>query len=694
MTMPEKPKTTICSYCSIGCALDVHDADGVSGIRGKADYPVNEGRACDKGFNLIEPFDSDERGTIPLVKTEEGMEPLQWLDAAWLFTQRMKDIMREWGPESVAFLSTGQITTEEMALLGALAKFGMGMVHGDGNTRQCMASSTVAYKQAFGFDAPPYACTDLEESDTLIFIGANPVVAHPIMWHRVRANRKNPKVVVIDPRKTKTAQAATHHYAVKPKTDLALLYAIANLLIEKDWIDHDFIEQHTEGFRAFRAHAAEYPLKLTAAECGLKVEELEELARLIHEGRAVSFWWTMGVNQSHQGVKTSEAIINLALLTGNIGRPGTGANSITGQCNAMGSRLFANTTNLLGGHDFTDKKQRRKVAAILNIGQNRIPDRASKPYHEILEEVRAGNIKGLWIVGTNPAHTWIDQEGFDDVVDKLEFLCVQDIYPNTATARLADLYLPAAASSEKEGTFINSERRFGHLQKIKDPPGQALPDFEIFRLIGETWGCGRWIERWNTPEAVFRELRKVSAGQPCDFTGIKGYAHLDEAGGIQWPFPAGQELEHNHRRMFEDLQFFHKDGKARFVFTEPAAPPEQCSDEFPFWLITGRGSVAQWHTMSRTGKVEKLRKMSPDRLYVEINPDDARALGIAPGDSVSVRSRCGEITAVAELEEGIAPHHVFLPMHYEETNRLTFPVFDPESHQPAYKSGAVALKKL
>ena len=692
--MSEQPKTTICSYCSIGCALDIHEREGEPRIRGKVDYPVNEGRACDKGLNLIEPLDSEERGTIPLVKTEEGLEPLQWADAAWLFTHRMKELIREWGPESVAFLSTGQITTEEMALLGALAKFGMGMVHGDGNTRQCMASSTVAYKQAFGFDAPPYACSDLVESDTVVFIGANPVVAHPIMWHRVRSNKNNPRVIVLDPRKTKTAQAATHHYALKPKTDLALLYALANILIQKGWIDHDFIENHTDGFRAFRAHAAEYPAKLTAAYCGLKVEELEELAELIHRGKAVSFWWTMGVNQSHQGVKTSEAIINLALLTGNIGKPGTGANSITGQCNAMGSRLFANTTNLLGGHDFEDRKQRRKVAAILNISERRIPDQSGLPYHQILEQVRAGNIKGLWIVGTNPAHTWIDKEGFDEGGEQLEFLCVQDIYPTTATAKMADLYLPAAAASEKEGTFINSERRFGHLQKIKDPPGEALSDFDIFRLIGETWGCGRWIERWNTPEAVFRELRKVSAGQPCDFTGIRGYDHLDEAGGIQWPFPAGKELEGDHRRMFEDFQFFHKGGKAKFVFSEPAESPEQCTPAYPFWLLTGRGSVAQWHTMSRTGKVEKLRRMSPEELYVEINPNDALELGIAQGDRVSVSSSRGEVTAVAELEEGIAPNHVFIPMHYEDTNRLTFPVFDPESHQPAYKSGAVALRKV
>ncbi len=692
--MSEKPVSTICSYCSIGCALEVSRKDGGGYlIQGQPDYPVNLGKACDKGLNLIEPLLSGSRGTQPLLKTESGLKPVDWDEAVEVFSSRMKAIISEWGPESVAFLSTGQITTEEMALLGAVAKFGMGMVHGDGNTRQCMASASVAYKQAFGFDAPPYACSDLEESDVIVFFGANPVVAHPLLWSRIRSNCSQPTVIVVDPRKTKSAQAATHHYALEPKTDLLLLYAISNVLIERGWIDHEFIEQHTQGFPVYRAHVAEYPVKYAASRCGLSEEQIEEFARLIHEGRCVSFWWSMGVNQSHQGVKTSEAIINLALMTGNIGRPGTGANSITGQCNAMGSRLFANTTNLFGGHDFEDCGHRRKIAAILNINDSRIPDQPSLPYHKILERVRKGEIKGLWIVGTNPAHTWVDLNGFEEAAEALDFLVVQDIYPDTATARLADLYLPAAASSEKEGSFINSERRIGHVQKVCDPPGEALPDFDIFLRIARAWNCGSWIENWKDPESVFRLLQKVSAGQPCDITGIQGYEHLDEAGGIQWPFPAGGTLTKNQRRLFGDLQFFHKDGKARFGFTELAESAEQCSPDYPFWLITGRGSITQWHTLSRTDKVEKLRRMSPEKLYVEINPQDAAELGIGQGDTVWVCSARGEIPAVAALEESMARHHVFLPMHYESTNRLTLPSFDPESFQPTYKSGAVVLEK-
>ena len=692
--MSEKTESTTCSYCSTGCRLKVSMEDGVvQKIRGQAEYPVNLGKACAKGLNLTEPFTSKERGTAPLVKTAEGLKPVGWSEALERFCSRMKAIQAEHGAESVAFISTGQIPTEEMALLGAFAKFGMGMVHGDGNTRQCMASAVVAYKQAFGFDAPPYTYKDFEESDTLVFVGANPAVAHPIMWNRVRMNKKKPKIIVLDPRRTKTAQSATHHYPLAPQSDLTLLYAVANLLIERGWIDPEFVEKHTNGFDGFKAHAADYTLDRAVAESGLAAEQIEEFARLIHEGEAVSFWWTMGINQSHQGVKAAQALINLALMTGNIGRPGTGANSITGQANAMGLRLFSNTTSLLGGHDFTNPKHRRKVAAILNISERRIPDRPSLPYHRILEEVKAGRIKALWVIATNPAHSWIDLNEFDEIMDQLDFLCVQDIYPTTATAKMADLYLPAAASGEKEGFFINSERRLGHVAKVMDPPGQALSDFDIVLRIAETWGCGRWIERWNAPEKVFQTLKKLSAGQPCDITGIRDYARLDEQGGIQWPLPVGPMPESRERRLFEDGQFYHPDGKARFMFRGSEAPAEQCSEAYPFRLLTGRGTVAQWHTQTRTGKVEKLRRMFPEQVYVEINPLDAERLGIETGDTVTVSSARGAVAAAASVEEGVAQGQLFMPMHYEETNRLTFPSFDPESFQPAFKSAAVSLCK-
>ena len=465
---------------------------------------------------------------------------MSWDAALRTMVERFRAIQAAHGPEAVAFLSTGQMPTEEMALLGALAKFGMGMAHGDGNTRQCMATSVVAYKQAFGFDAPPYTYRDFEESDVIVFVGANPCLAHPILWERVLRNPNDPAIVVIDPRVTETAMQATDHLPVRPKSDQALFYGLARLLIERGWIDRAYIDAHTRDFDAYAAAVEPYTLERVSEATGLGPDAIERLAETIHGGQRVSFWWTMGVNQSYQGVRTAQAIINLALMTGNIGRPGTGANSITGQCNAMGSRLFSNTTNLLGGHDFANPDHRTKVARILDIDPGVIPTRASWAYNEILEGILQGRIRGLWVVCTNTAHSWINQDQARDILGRLDCLVVQDMYATTETARMADLVLPAAGWGEKDGTFINSERRIGRIRKVARAPGQALADFAIFKLVAEYWGCGDMFRAWDSPAATFRILKRLSAGQPCDITGIDGYDMLDECGGIQWPCPAGR----------------------------------------------------------------------------------------------------------------------------------------------------------
>jgi assimilatory nitrate reductase catalytic subunit len=439
---------------------------------------------------------------------------------------------------------------------------------------------------------------------------------------------------------------------------------------------------------------ASYPLPRVAAETGLDEETILHAARAIGQGRRVSFWWTMGVNQSYQGVRTAQSIINLALMTGNLGGPGTGANSITGQCNAMGSRLFSNTTNLLGGHDFANGEHRKKIARVLDINEDRIPDRPSWAYPEIIENILRGKIRGLWVVATNPAHSWINQHAARDILSRLDFLVVQDMYHTTETAQAADLVLPAAGWGEKEGTFINSERRIGLLKKVAKAPGQALSDFSIFRLIAHYWGCGEMFSRWTDPEAVFHLLKKCSRGQPCDITGIRDYRMIDERGGIQWPYPAEGASDAAERRLFEDGVFFHPDGRAKFLFDEPREMPEKPNTKFPLVLLTGRGSAAQWHTQTRTGKSAVLRSMYPQGVYVEINPQDARRAGIKPNQAVVVESQRGKIKATAFITTSIPPGQAFLPMHYEETNRLTHAHFDPHSRQPSYKDCAVNVRPL
>jgi assimilatory nitrate reductase catalytic subunit len=609
----------------------------------------------------------------------------------------MKAVQAEHGPEAVAFLSTGQIPTEEMALLGALAKFGMGVKHGDGNTRQCMASSVVAYKEAFGFDAPPYTYRDFEESDVIVLVGSNLCVAHPIMWERITANPHQPEIVVIDPRQTETAMVATQHLALRPKSDLVLLYGLARLLIERDAVDHEFVRAHTNGFTEFASFVADVTVERVVAETGIPAEQLHRVADTIAAGRAVSFWWTMGVNQSHQGVRTGQAIIDLALLTGNIGRPGTGANSITGQCNAMGSRLFSNTTSLLGGHDFADADHRQKVADQLGIDAALIPTEPSWSYDRIVEGISTGKIKALWVVATNGAHSWINHSDLHWLLDELDFLVVQDLYPTTETARRADLVLPAAGWGEKEGSFINSERRLGLVKRVSPAPGEALADFYIFKAIADAWGCGHLFSEWTDPEAVFRILQRLSAGQPCDLTGVDGYEQIDR-GEVQWPYrasdrPVGGDPAEVHRRLFADGRFFTRDGRARFVFEEPAPPPERPGPRFPLVLNTGRGSASQWHTETRTGKSATLRALAPDGLWIEMHPEDAGARGLDTGDAVIIESARGSVHARAHVVGTVQPGQTFLPMHHPEVNRLTYPAFDPYSRQPSYKFSAVQVRR-
>ena len=359
------------------------------------------------------------------------------------------------------------------------------------------------------------------------------------MWERVCRNKHKPAIVVVDPRRTETAMAATLHLAPRPKSDLSLFYAVARELIVRGAIDIEYIAASTEGFEEFKQHVMAFTLERAALDTGLSENRIRSLCDVIANGKRVSFWWTMGVNQSHEGTRTAQALIALALMTKNIGRPGTGANSVTGQCNAMGSRIFSNTTNLFGGRAFENAEHRREVAEALHIDEARIPSTPSLAYDQIIEKILAGKIKALWVIATNPAHSWINQNHLKDVLKRLDCLVVQDMYEDTETAVLADIVLPAAAWGEKEGTFINSERRLGVIKNVARAPGQALADFHIFQLLAEGWGCADMFREWDSPENVFQILKRLSRGRPCDITGIEDYVTIDDAGGIQWPFPEG-----------------------------------------------------------------------------------------------------------------------------------------------------------
>ncbi|MCX0359736.1 nitrate reductase [Clostridium perfringens] len=683
-----------CNYCALACNLDFYTEDGkIKRVVPTPHYPVNKGFSCIKGLNLDKQCTKFNGSKKPLLKMKDGeRKAIEWKEAFDLFASKMTAIQEKYGKESVAYISTGQLPTEEMALLGHVGRSYMG-INGDGNTRLCMASAVVAYKQSFGFDAPPYTLKDLELSDTIFFIGANPVMAHPIAWGRVRKN-KDAKIITIDPRKSETAMNSDMWIDIKTKGDLALFYTLANVLIEKGWIDQDYINNYTEGFEDFKAHVKKYTLEDVEERTGISKMRVLELAKIIHEGKRVSFWWTMGVNQSYEAVRTAQAIINLALITGNMGREGTGANSLTGQCNAMGSRMFSNTTALYGGGEYNNKERRKVVADILGMDENMLPSKPTLDYEQIIKGINKGEIKGLWVVCTNPRHSFSNNEEFKKAMKNLDFFVVQDIYEDTDSSKECDLYLPSVPAIKKEGFLINTERRLSALVPVLEKEEDELSDYEILLGIGEALGMGSLLDKWRTPEDAFKLLRECSKGMPCDITGVT-YERLRDSKGIQWPCREGEELESDERRLFEDGKYYTPSGKAKLIFEDVTENPNATNEEFPFNLNTGRGTVGQWHTHTRTREIQAVTNIVPQKAYVDINRKDAERLDIKENDEILIHSSNGHTSKfIARLTDNLKEKTLYAPIHYIETNLLTPSVFDPYSKEPSYKTVQVNIEKV
>ncbi|MDB1941578.1 molybdopterin oxidoreductase family protein [Clostridium tertium] len=686
-----------CNLCALACNIDFYVDNGkIQKVSPTVDYPVNKGFCCIKGLNLDKQQTKIKARKSPLLRDENGeMREISWNKGFEVFAKKMTEIQAKYGKESVAYISTGQMTTEEMALLGHVGRNYMGM-HGDGNTRLCMATSVVAHKQSFGFDAPPYTLNDAELSDTIILIGANPVIAHPVFWGRIRKN-KDAKIITVDPRKSETAINSHMWVDIKPKSDLVLLYTLANVLIQNGWIDKKYIDEHTEGYEDFKNHVSKFTLDNVEEETGISKERVLELAEIIHNGKRVSFWWTMGVNQGYQAVRTAQSIINLALITGNIGRPGTGANSLTGQCNAMGSRAFSNTAGLYGGGDFDNPVRRKAVAEALEVDESVLATKPTLPYNVIIEKAIAGEIKGLWVICTNPRHSFTNNDEFKKAVENLDFLVVQDIYEDTHTAQLCDLYLPSVPAIKKEGVLINTERRLSKVNPVVPKEEGELSDFEIFLNIGKELGMGSLLDNWKTPRDVFELLKKCSKGMPCDITGVTYEMlegkNMEGSRGVQWPFKEGQVIEEDERRLYEDGNYYTPSKKAKFHFEDIAENPTETSKEFPYILNTGRGTVGQWHTQVRSREIEH-NKIYRKESYVLMNPELARELNINENERVNITSQNGNTNEFNVVySENVKKDHIYAPMHYIETNSLTPSVYDPYSKEPSFKTVAVNILK-
>lgn len=686
-----------CNYCSIACNFDFHvdDKGFIERVKPSEDYPINRGFCCVKGLNLDKQNTIYENPVLPLLRKEnDEFEHISWEEAFKIFAENVKRIQEKHGKESFTFLSTGQLLSEEMALAGHIGRTFLGG-NGDGNTRLCMATSVVAYKQSFGFDAPPYTLEDLEHSDVMIFVGCNPVVAHPILWGKVLKNKnENKKVIVIDPRKSETASRADMWIDIKAKSDIRLFYTLANVLIEKGWIDTDFIRSNTEDFEGFKNHVKKYDINDVEEYTGISKGRVLELAEIINKGKRVSFWWTMGVNQGFQAVRTAQSIINLALMTGNIGKPGTGANSITGQCNAMGSRLFSNTTGFYGGGEYSDEKRRKAIAEVLEVDEDILPKKATKPYNEIVDGINNGEIKALWVIATNPLVSWINDLEFKKAAEKLEFLAVQDIYSDTETCRYADLILPSTSGLKKEGLIINTERRLSKVLPVLEKKENELTDYDIMLGIGDALGMGSLLDKWRTPKDAFEILKKCSKGMPCDITGVD-YDALDGSKGIQWPYKEGEENVQLERRLFEDGKFFTPNKKAKFIYEDILNPPFDRSEEYPYILNTGRATVGQWHTQTRTREIPDVEAIIIKEGYINFNTDLAEELGIKENDKVKVSSPNGVTnTFLVKLSRSVKRGDVYAPMHYIEANSVLTSVFDTYSKEPNYKYVPVKIEKI
>ena len=686
--------STTCGYCSVGCGMFIGTRNGRAvSVRGNPDHPVNRGMLCPKGLSEHHTLDAHNRARHPLLKQNGRFTRVSWAHALETMAGRFRDVQARHGRDAVGVISTGQLVTEEFYALGKLVQLGIGTRNYDGNTTLCMSTAVAGYKRSFGSDGPPGAYEDFERADVILLIGANIADNHPILCRRLEAN-PGATLIVVDPRTTKTAMLADLHLPIRPRADLALLNGLIHIVIERGLIDRDYIDRHTTGFDALRESVGAYTPERVAEIAGISPELIERTAALYAGAGAAFTAWTMGVNHSTKGTDTVNAINNLALITGNVGRAGAAPFSITGQCNAMGTREAGFASSLPGYRTFENPAHRAELAAIWNIPVEQIPDARGLAYPDIIEAALDRRIRALWIIATNPVVSFPNLGALTQALEGLEFLVVQDGFHPTPTTALADLVLPAAIWGEKEGTYTNSERRVSKVNRACRPPGEARSDFDIVLDLAAALGVRELVFRgWTAPRDAFDEWRRVSAGRLCDYSGMT-YEAIEEHGGLQWPCLDGTPDPGATRRLYADGTFQTADGKARLLAVNWEPFPEQPSDEYPLVLNTGR-TVEHWHTRTKTANVPILERLSP-RAWVEMNPRDARVLRLKPRDRVDVVSRRGRVRGVElRLTETIAPGEVFVPFHYAESNAnaVTQSAFDPLSREPNYKQSAVRVER-
>lgn len=690
-----------CSYCGVGCGIVVKkDRKGAIVVEGDKEHPVNKGMLCSKGMNLHYAMqDKSDRLLYPEMRWSRS-HPLQrvsWNTAMKRASAVFKSIIENYGPDSVGFYVSGQCLTEEYYLANKLVKGFIGTNNIDTNSRLCMSSAVAGYTKMLGEDAVPVSYDDIELADCFLIAGANPAWCHPILFRRIEAHKhRNPdvKVIVVDPRKTQSCSSADLHLQILPGTDVFLHNAIARVLIESGDVDYEFISRNTENFEAYRNSVFQNSVKEAAAICDVPETDIRLAASYIASSKGFLTLWAMGLNQSVIGVNKNISLISLNLITGQIGKPGSGPFSLTGQPNAMGGREVGGLATLLAAHRSLDNPVHRKEVADF-WGVPKISEKPGLTATQMVEALERGDLKAVWIICTNPMVSLPDSRRAEAALKNARFVVVQDISNRSDTVSFADLVLPAAGHFEKEGTMTNSDRRISHLAKVSDPPGEAKADTDILCMFAQEMGYKGF--NFRTAADIFAEHAQLTRGTKIDITGLS-YERLKREGTFQWPVLT--PVHPGTPRLFTDRIFYTPSAKARFLALDH---PENLSDpptaEFPLILTTGR-IRDQWHTMTKTGKVNKL-KQHIDKPFLEIHPDDALARYIGDGDVVVVSNVRGEVRVAAKITQEIRKGVVFLPMHWGKhlntdlgrANNVTSMRVDPVSKEPDFKFSSVEVRK-
>jgi anaerobic selenocysteine-containing dehydrogenase len=726
---------------SNGDAMDIAVVDGqIAGVRGKADDRVNRGRLDVKDLYGWQANNSPDRLTAPLIRRDGQLIETDWDTAMGAVVEQSKNLLADHGPGSIGFYTTGQFFCEDYYTLATIARAGIGTNHLDGNTRLCTATAAEALKETFGCDGQPSSYADVDAADVIALFGHNVAATQPVLWMRMLdrlAGPRPPQLLVVDPRRTPVAEKATIHLAPRPGTNLALLDALLHEVIAHDWVDRDFVDAHTVGYDELAEQVADCTPEWAADICDVRADDIRAAAELIGGTDRLLATVLQGVYQSHQATAAAVQVNNLVLLRGMLGRPGCGVLQMNGQPTAENTRECGANGDLPGFRNWENQQHMQELARLWNVDILQVPHYAP-PTHamQIFRYAEQGSIKFLWISGTNPAVSLPELSRIRSILASEQlFVVVQDLFL-TETAALADVVLPAATWGEKTGVFTNADRTVHLSEKAVEPPGQALPDLDIFlmyaRLMGFTDKDGAPLVHWGDPESAFEAWKKCSAGRPCDYSGIT-YDLLRERGGVQWPCTA--DAPDGTERLYTDYRFWatpdecesygrdlltgaaveeteyralNPSGKAVLKAARYVPPHEDVSADYPAQLITGR-TIYHFHTRTKTARAPELQRAAPD-VWAEFNTDDAAALGVTDGDMVEVVSPRGRIRAAARVGD-VRPGVVFVPFHYgywdtddpagpdddgpgRAANELTITDWDPVSKQPLFKTSACRVERV